>query len=100
MALVFLHFRPVEKVPLHSEVYAGIFGIFSVSGHCELQSKHNHPSNMASSPTVGSSRKDKKDESFFDKLGGTLARKKKGKDGSYFNRYRIFFPNVHENLVL
>jgi len=35
---------------------------------------------MASTPST--LKKEKKDESFFDKIGGTLARKKKAKEGS------------------
>jgi len=34
---------------------------------------------MASTPST--LKKEKKDESFFDKIGGTLARKKKAKEG-------------------
>ena len=39
---------------------------------------------MATSPTSSSTlTPKKKEESFLDKLGGTLARKKKAKEGSY-----------------
>ena len=40
---------------------------------------------MAASPQPTTLKKDKKDESFLDKIGGTLSRKKKVKEGSLFH---------------
>jgi len=42
---------------------------------------------MASTPST--LKKEKKDESFFDKIGGTLARKKKAKEGGNTSNNKI-----------
>ena len=44
---------------------------------------------MATSPQPAPTtlKKDKKDESFLDKIGGTLARKKKTKEGRKYLNY-------------